>query len=135
MIKILGGILTVMLLSTFYVCQHAKLVEYSYAINASKQDISLLIDQNNSLRYNISRLESPARLHNHVSADNQVYSYIPIDCYNLTVEKPAAMNDAIVYPALPARISGLLLSMFSLNDEAIATELNDLSEIDYQAGY
>jgi hypothetical protein len=133
MIKILGGILTVMLLSTFYVCQHAKLVEYSYAINASKQDISLLIDQNNALRYNISRLESPARLYNHVSADKQAYSYMPIDSYSLTVETPAALNDAIVYPALPARISGLLLSMFSLNDEAIATELNDLSEIDYQA--
>jgi archaellum component FlaF (FlaF/FlaG flagellin family) len=122
MIKILGGILTVMLLATFYVCQHAKLVEYSYAINASQQDISLLIDQNNALRYNISRLESPGRLHNHVSVGEQVDTYIPIDSYSLTVQKPAALNDAMVYPALPARIPGLLLSMFLLNDEAIAIE-------------
>jgi hypothetical protein len=96
MIKILTGILTVMLLSTAYVCQRSMLIEYSYAINSSKQDMSLLIDQNKALRYNISKLESPVRLSENIDNDQQPYSYIPIDCYSLTIEKPLVVDDLII---------------------------------------
>ena len=124
MTKILACILSVMLLSTVYVYQHTMLIEYSYAINNSKQDISLLIDQNNALRYNISRLESPTRLDSRVVDNEQSYSYMPIDCFSLEIEKPAVIGEIIASPVFSTRVSSLLLSMFSLNNEAIAIEID-----------
>jgi len=108
-----------------YVYQQARLVEYSYAINDSKEDLSLLIDRNNSLRYNIARLESPVRLDGEIEDRAAVSDYKPIDAYVIKVCDPVKAPDMIAGHGLQIKVPGIVLSMFSLNSEAIAKELSE----------
>ncbi len=121
--KALTAIMAVTLLSGMYVYQHARLLEYSYSINTSRKSLALLIDQNRTLRYNISRLESPARLEKAIKAKQEVQVYMPLDCYNVRVKEPVALDTMVVVPSPIARAGRMMLSMFSLGTEAVAEEL------------
>jgi hypothetical protein len=125
MTKAITIIITSAFLSILYVHQHANLIEYSYAINNSKGALGLLIDHNNVLRYNISTLESPLRLDRKIQENTQVYAYMPIDSYIIMVEKPVVIDNMIMPKGITARVSSLLLSMFALDNEAVAKEIND----------
>ena len=124
-IKAITIIITVAFLSVLYVHQQANLIEYSYAIYHSNEDLVLLIDQNNALRYNISMLESPLRLDNKIQEKMQAYAHMPLDAYTIRVERPVAIDNMIASTGLPAKVSSLLLSMFALDNEAVAKELVD----------
>jgi len=121
--KALTAIIAVTLLSSLYVYQHARLIEYSYFINTGKDSLSLLIDRNRALRYNVSRLESPARLEKVITAKQETQVYMPLDCYNIKVKKPVVLGGAVVAQVPLVRAGKMLLSMFSLDTEAVAEEL------------
>ncbi len=121
--KALTAIITVTLLSSLYVYQHARLIEYSYFINASKKSLSLLIDRNRALRYNVSRLESPARLEKVITAKQDVQVYMPLDCYNVKIKEPVVLDDRVAASAPLIRAGKMMLNMFSLGTEAVAEEL------------
>jgi hypothetical protein len=123
-IKTAAIIITVAFLSILYVNQHAGLLECSYSINNSNENLGLLIDHNSALRYNISKLESPLRLEDQIQQSMEAYANMPIDSYTVKVERPA-IDVPYVHAGFPARVSNLVLSMFSLNTEAIAKELVD----------
>jgi len=124
-IKAATVIITAAFLSVLYVHQHANLIEYSYAISHSNEDLGLLIDQNNALRYNISMLESPVRLDSKIQEKVQVYAHMPIDSYTIRVERPVVIDNIIAPTRLSAKVSSLLLSMFALDNEAVAKELGE----------
>ncbi len=121
--KTLIAIVVVTLFSGIYVYQNARLLEYSYSINASKKNLSLLIDRNRTLRYNVSRLESPARLEKAMTAKTETQAYMPLDCYSVKIKEPAIRDVAIVAPTPLARVGKIMLGMFSLSTEAVAEEL------------
>lgn len=121
--KVLTAIMAVTLLSSLYVYQHARLIEYSYSINTSKKSLSLLIDRNRALRYNVSKLESPARLEKAIIVKQEAQVYIPLDCYNVKVKEPVVLDRMVVTPTLFVRTGKMMLSMFSLGTEAVAEEL------------
>ncbi len=120
--KALTAIIAVTLLSSLYVYQHARLIEYSYFINTGRHSLSLLIDRNRSLRYNISRLESPARLEKVITSKQDAQVYIPLDCYNVKVKEPVVF-DSMVVTSFPLIHAGkMVLSMFLFGTEAVAEE-------------
>ena len=121
--KALTAILAVTLLSSIYVYQYARLLEYSYSINVSMESLSLLIDHNRTLRYNVSRLESPARLERAMRDKPEARVYMPLDCYNVKIKELVALDDSAVKPAPIASIGKIILGMFSLSAEAVAQEL------------
>lgn len=121
--KALIAIITVTLFSGIYVYQNARLLEYSYSINSSRKSLSLLIDRNRALRYNISRLESPARLERAIMANQETQVYMPLDCYSVKVKEPVIIDAMVVRPAPLVRAGEMVLSMFSLGAEAVAEEL------------
>ena len=122
--RVLSSILIITLMSLFYIFQNAKTLEYSYNIHSAKKSLSLLIDQNNSLRYNIAKLESPARLEEIVvnSQDNNIYT--PLDCYKIRIEEIGRVNNIDSGNGF-LKAGNMILSMFSLDSEAIAGDLNE----------
>jgi hypothetical protein len=124
-IKTIGIIITTAFLSVLYVHQHASLIECSYSMNRLNEDLGLLVDRNNALRYNISALESPARLDNKIQEKVEPRAYVSLDSYAIKVERPVVVDSMIVPKAFPARVSSLVLSMFALDNEAVAKELEE----------
>jgi hypothetical protein len=124
-IKAIGVIITTVFLSLLYVHQHAGLMECGYSVNRLNEDMALLIDQNNALRYNISALESPLRLDNSIQENIEANVYVPLDSYAIKVDRPPVIDSIVVPKAFPARVSSLVLSMFALDNEAIAKELEE----------
>jgi len=121
--RALIAVIAVTLLSGVYVYQHAKLIEYSYSINSSRENLLLLIDHNRALRYNISRLESPARLEEAIAEKKKTQVYMPLDCYSLKIKEPVAPNCTNM-PTVPMiRAGKFMLNMFSFSTEAVADEL------------
>jgi len=119
-------ILILTLLSIGYVFQHAKTLEHSYQINSCKKNLSLLIDRNRALRYNIAKLEAPARLEKAITAKTQAEEiYMPLTYYKLNIEKMPEpyMQPAPTGPFISA--GRIFLSMFSLDAKAVAGDLND----------
>lgn len=124
--KFLISTLIICLLSILYVFQQAKLLEYSYTVNSNQKYISLLIDQNKQLRYNVARLETPTRLENIMLAKEGAEVYSLKRWYKIQVREqgPLPSNESVV-PAGPfIRTGKVLLKMFSLGNEAIARELS-----------
>ena len=119
--KFLTIALIIMLLSVSYVFQHAKLLEYGCNINSAKKDLSLLIDQNRALRYNVSKLEAPGRLDSIVIARTDQQAYVPLECYNISIRQPE-LYAGIASAASFENTGRFLLSMFSLDTEAVANE-------------
>jgi hypothetical protein len=124
-IKVISVIITTAFLSVLYVHQHASLIECSYSMNRLNEDLGLLVDRNNALRYNISALESPARLDNKIQEKVEPRAYVSLDSYAIKVERPVVVDSMIVPKAFPARVSSLVLSMFALDNEAVAKELEE----------
>jgi hypothetical protein len=124
-IKAISVIITTAFLSVLYVHQHASLIECSYSMNRLNEDLGLLVDRNNALRYNISALESPVRLDNKIQEKVNAHIYVPLDSYAIKVERPPVIDSIITPKAFPARVSNLILSMFALDNEAVAKELEE----------
>lgn len=125
--KFIIGVLIISLLSILYVFQHTKLLEYSYTINSNQRYISLLIDQNKQLRYNVARLETPARLEDVMLAKEETEVYSLKRWYKIRVrEGKATLPSRRVVASASSfiRTAKVLLSMFSVDAEAIAKELN-----------
>jgi hypothetical protein len=124
-IKAIGVIITTAFLSVTYVHQYASLMEQSYSMNRLDEDLGLLIDQNKSLRYNISALESPLRLDNKIQQKIETSAYVPLDSYAIKMERPVLVDSMIATKALSARVASLVLSMFALDNEAVAKEVGN----------
>jgi hypothetical protein len=111
--------------AVLYVFQHTKLLEYSYNIHSGKKALSLLIDRNRALSYNISRLESPSRLEEAVLVrENANQAYVAVDCYKIRLEDKSltGIKETSVPQGFFADAGRMFLSMFSLNTEAVAKE-------------
>jgi hypothetical protein len=124
-IKAMGIIITTVFLSVTYVHQYASLMENSYSINRLNEDLGLLIDRNKSLRYNISALESPLRLDSKIQQKIETHAYVPVDSYAIKMERPMIVENMIAHKAFSARVASLVLSMFALDNEAVAKEVGN----------
>lgn len=122
--KFLISILIISLLSILYVFQQAKLLEYSYTINSNQRYVSLLIDQNCKLRYNVVKLETPTRLEDIMKAKEKAEVYMPETWYKIqVVEQKALPLQKVVVPQDFFTITGrVLLKIFSVGTEAVAKE-------------
>lgn len=123
--KISLAIVIVTILSVMYVRQQTILLECGYEIYSSNKDCSFLIDRNNELRYNIAKLERPARLETIMFAKNEDV-YMPRTLYRLELidDMPHVniKNEALG----PFETAGkMIMSMFLLNTEAVANDLLD----------
>lgn len=67
--KIITCILICALMSIFYVHQEIEIFKTSFKINKQNEEVSFLLDQYRSLVYNLSRLESPERIEQALSAN------------------------------------------------------------------
>ncbi|MDD5505061.1 MAG: hypothetical protein PHV77_07165 [Candidatus Omnitrophica bacterium] len=111
--------------SLIYVHQYANLIECGYTINNSSRDLELLVDKNNDLRYGISVLESSARLDSKFKENIKGCAAMPLDSVTVKIKAPVAAEVTAGPVRLPIPVSGLFLSMFSFNNEAIAKEVSD----------
>ena len=124
--KFLIIILAISLLSILYVLQQSKLLEHSYTISSNQRYISLLVDRNKQLRYNVAKLEIPTRLEDIVLAKEEAEGYRLKRWHKIQVreeEAPAFQKVAVVHAPL-LRTARVLLKMFSLDTEAVAKETN-----------
>jgi len=67
--KTITCILICALISIFYVHQKVEIFKTSFKINKHSEEVSFLLDQYRSLVYNLSRLESPKRIEEALSAN------------------------------------------------------------------
>jgi len=119
------AVLLITFISIGYVCQQTKLLETSYAMHSGSKNLRLLIDQNKNLRYNIAKLEAPARLEEAVFVKNDLdHPYASVDCYKIKVARdlPNA-RDAMVPPGPFIKAGNAFMSMFALSSEAVADDL------------
>ena len=122
--KFLGAILTITLLSVTYVSQHTQLLEYSYRISDCKKSLSLLIDQNQALRYNIAKLEAPARLEEAIVAVESVEKIcMPAATYKINIKELRSPYKEVTPAGVFANAGRAILGMFSFTSEAVANEL------------
>lgn len=117
------SVLVVTLLSIVYVFQHTRLLEYSYNINSHQKSITLLIDQNRNLRYNIAKLERPSRLEEIVLSRDDAEFHMPQSWYKIRVKEeiPAPAETTPVVGSYN-RMGRIILSMFSFGTEAVAND-------------
>lgn len=124
--KILISVLIITTLSILYVFQQARLLEYSYDINSYQKYTCLLVDQNKGLRYNISKLEAPARLEETVKAKEAQEVYIPPAWCKIKIEEELPGPGQEITPVRPfIKVGRIILSKFWLDTEAVAKELNE----------
>lgn len=82
-----------------------------------------MIDQNSALRYNIARLEAPARLEGAIAAEKDTHElYLPLAYHKLNIEKLPAPHEKIAPAGAFSGVGRILLSMFSLDTEAVAND-------------
>ena len=67
--KTITCILICAVISIFYVHQEIEIFKTSFKINKQNEEASFLLDQYRSLVYNLSRLESPKRIEQALSAN------------------------------------------------------------------
>jgi len=71
------GVITsflVTVLSLGYVYQRVEIVKAGYSLQAHRKQLSLLIDRNSKLMYNLSRLESPRNLLSSLDAEKIMFA-------------------------------------------------------------
>lgn len=68
--KAIACILICAVISIFYVHQEIEIFKTSFKINKHNEEVSFLLDQYRSLVYNLSRLESPKRIEQALSAND-----------------------------------------------------------------
>jgi cell division protein FtsL len=71
-----------------YVHQQVELLRINYAINCNKDNLSLLLDQNSALRYNVNNLQSPIYLERVLSAKD-VNLEVPSRWYTIGLAEAA----------------------------------------------
>lgn len=88
--------------------------------------MSLLVDQNKQLRYNIAKLEIPTRLEDIMLAKEDAKGYRFEGWHKIQVrEEGAALSQKTAALDAPFISTGrALLKMFSLDAEAVAKETN-----------
>jgi hypothetical protein len=119
-------ILIVTSLSILYVFQQTKLLEHSYEMNSNLKKLTLLVDQNKALRYNIAKLEAPARLHSAMIIKEKTKDIMPVACYKVKIGEGLSVQPKEVAPiGHYAGVGRMLLSMFSLGNEAVADDLSE----------
>ncbi|NQT90132.1 MAG: hypothetical protein HQ558_02645 [Candidatus Omnitrophica bacterium] len=125
--KFVVGVLIMSFFASFYVFQQTRLLEYSYHINSNQKSISLLVDQNRQLRYNVARLETPARLENIIIAkkEDETYSLMRRQKIRIGQQRPISAHETAITARPFATAGKFLLNMFSLDTEAIAKELGE----------
>ena len=100
------------------------MLEYGYLINSNTKTASLLVDRNRYMKYNINKLEAPARLENIILAikkDGNIC--MPRRWYKIKVEEERVGSYGLVVPSSRLSNAGrLILGMFSLDKEAVAKE-------------
>jgi len=111
--------------SLTYVHQQIKLLESSYKIHYGQHELSLLVDQNRHLRYNVNALEAPARLENIMIAQKDEV-YMPRVWHNIAVvENVPNTKEVLGSPGPLIKAGKVMMSMFLLDSEAVAKELNE----------
>ena len=113
------------MLSIGYVYQQVNLIEQSYRINFNSKRLSLLIDQNESLRYNVASLKSPGNLKQRL-VSNSINLDTPQNWYSIRLakqepklEKSETKNIGSFQIAAKA-----LINIITPKTEAIAQEIN-----------
>ena len=92
--RFLTTVLTVTLVSLFYVHQQIELVKKSYSINANERLLNELLDQRRLLEYNVSALKAPFNLEDKLEACD-VKLVLP-ECWQVVrVASPRAENEKI----------------------------------------
>ena len=121
--NIFKTVLVISMLSILYVFQQAQVLEYGYCLNSNNKTLSLLVDHNRLLSYNIAKLEAPARLETVMLAKRGLELRMPrIWCkIGLADEIPNPYES--VTPVRHLLNAGrVILSMFSLDTEAVAND-------------
>ncbi|MFH1645235.1 MAG: hypothetical protein ABIB11_02335 [Candidatus Omnitrophota bacterium] len=123
--KISLSIILMTILSVMYVHQQTRLLECSYEIYSSNKDFAFLIDRNNELRYNVAKLERPARLETIMLAKNEDV-FMPRTLYRLELIDDMPPVNTRTKVSGPIGAAGkMIMSMFLLDNEAVANELLD----------
>lgn len=88
--------------------------------------MSLLVDQNKQLRYNVSKLEIPTRLEDIMLAKEETTGYRLERWHKIQMraEEAVPSQKAAALDAPFIRTGRVLLKMFSLDAEAVAKEAN-----------
>ena len=123
--RFLCSLIIITSLSVSYVWQQVKLIEYSYHINDNRKSLSLLIDRNESLRYNAASLKSPAYL-TYRLAENNVELDTLEQWQNIRLAKvePQKKKDELTYDKSFAIAARALINILTPKAEAIAQELD-----------
>ncbi|MFH1868647.1 MAG: hypothetical protein ABH843_06720 [Candidatus Omnitrophota bacterium] len=120
------SVLVLTSISIAYIFQHTKLLEYGYSINSHQKYMSLLVDQNRNLRYNIAKLETPSRLEETVQISDDSEFHMPQSWYKIKVKEDISNTAETITPTgTYNRMGSILLSMFSFGDEAVANESSE----------
>lgn len=116
-------------LSLNYVSQQVKLLEYSYNINGNRKALSLLIDENERLRYNVASLESPVNLMRRL-ADNNIELDTPQNWHNIRLAKanPENKKPELTYDNSFRIAAKALINILTPKAEAIAQELDSIGK-------
>ena len=125
MSRFLSSVIIITMLSIGYVYQQVNLIEQSYRINFNSKRLSLLIDQNESLRYNVASLKSPGNLKQRL-VSNSINLDTPQNWYSIRLakqepklEKSETKNIGSFQIAAKA-----LINIITPKTEAIAQEIN-----------
>lgn len=125
MAKFLLSLFIITTLSLSYVSQQVKLVEYSYSINNNTRDLSLLIDDNERLRYNVASLRTPLSL-KQTLANNNINLDTPQDWHKIRLARTEQKNsrNELTYESSFKIAARVLLNILTPDSEAIAQELD-----------
>jgi len=63
-------IMTIAVISLFYVHQQIELVKFSYKVQSNQHELNNLLDQNAILKYNVIALKAPYNLENRLAAND-----------------------------------------------------------------
>jgi len=89
--RVSSFLLTAALITTIalgYVHQQVELVRINYSINRNKDSLAVLLDQNSSLMYNVTSLQSPLYLETTLTA-KKVSLEIPSRWYTIGLAEAA----------------------------------------------
>ena len=101
------------------------MLEYSYRINNSHKRLCFLIDQNESLRYNVASLKSPGALTRKL-AYNNIKLDTPVNWHNIRLARAESKIEEKkpTYESSFKIAAKALASIFMPKTEAIAQDLN-----------
>jgi len=108
-------------MALFYVHQQVQLLKISYKINANEKNITTLLDRNETLIYNVTRLKSPVYLENKFLATEKGF-VIPKQWQVVKVMAPKENQQTVVMAKGEKKSFGIL-KMFGKPTEAMANPI------------